>query len=116
MPYVMQVKKQMLAFVTQGPKAPHTIGGKKSPSLITTLNVTLGAVTLACVGLHVGAMYDIAGGDFNWTDQDHLMTATNPGAASSGGIFVTASGSPGTLIKRGMISDPAFSTIFLPQG
>lgn len=113
--FVTSLKRQVIAIETDGPKAPVIIGGKKSPSLITTLNLVLGTITLNCMGVHIGCMYDVASGGFNWTDQDYLMTIKNTAPAASGGIFDSGAG-PGTLIQRSPISDPGFSTIFLPQG
>ncbi len=113
--YVTGLKKQAIAFETEGPKAPNIIGGKRGQTLIQMLNTVLNTITIACEGVHIGAMYDVPADGFSWTDQDGLMTIVNATPAVSGGIIDSGNG-PGTLIARAYNNDPAITTIFLPQG
>ncbi len=109
--FVTGLKKQCVAFMVDGPKAVGVIGGKKSPSTINALNVGIGTITLLCEGVHIGAMYDVAPGGFDWTDYDGLLKLSNPSESVSGGIINSGNG-PGTLIRRVKVSDPSFSTAF----
>ena len=111
--YVTSLKKQQLAIMTEGPKAFAIIGGKRAQSVLESLNLLLGTITLQAEGVHVGVMYNLASGGFNWRSQDNLTNITNLTPSVSGDLVATVSGGPGTLIARVMISDPAFSTAFL---
>lgn len=87
--YVTGLKKQAIAFETEGPKAPNVFGGKSAQLLITTLNTVLNTIVIPCEGVHIGAMYDVPADGFSWTDQDGLMTIVNATPAVSGGIIAT---------------------------
>lgn len=109
--YVTAIKKQNVAFISEGPKAAAVFGGKKAIATINSLNLVLGTITIQAEGVHVGTMYDLPPSGFTWTDYDHLATSVNL-QPSVGGEIVDSGSGPGTLIQRQINTDPAFCTAF----